>query len=63
MNPNIWRKGQKSHVFGGDSLLFYSRYFNFARVTISADRGWRLQAPDSPVRKARRLYKRIVPGG
>ena len=30
--------------------------------TISADRGWRLRAPDSTIRKARRLYKRIVPG-
>ena len=25
-------------------------------------RQWRLRAPDSPIRKARRLYKRIVPG-
>ena len=63
MSPNIRRKGQKQHVFGGDFLLFYSRHFHSARVTISADRGWRLRAPDSPVRKARRLYKRIVPGG
>ena len=43
--------------------MFYSRHFHSARVTISADRVWRLRAPDSPVRKARRLYKRIVPGG
>ena len=63
MSPNIWRKGQKYHVFGGDSLLFYSRHYHSARVTISADRGWRLRAPDSPIRKAGRLYKRIVPGG
>ena len=42
--------------------LFYSRHFHSARVTISADKGWRLRAPDSLVRKARRLYKRIVPG-
>ena len=34
-----------------------------ARSTISADRGWRLRAPDSPIRKVRRLYKRTVPGG
>ena len=27
----------------------------------SADRGWRLRVPDSSVRKARCLYKRIVP--
>ena len=29
----------------------------------SADRGWRLRVPDSSVRKARCLYKRIVPRG
>ena len=63
MSPNIWRKGQKLHVFGGDSLSFYSRHSHSARVTISADRGWRLRAPDSPIHKARRLYKRTVPGG
>ena len=63
MSPNIWRKGQKWHVFGGDSLLLYSRHSHSARVTISADRGWRLRAPDSPIWKVRRLYKRIVPGG
>ena len=63
MIPNIWRKGQKWHVFGGDFLLFYSRHSHSARVTISADRGWRLRAPDGPIRKARRLYKRIVSGG
>ena len=43
--------------------MFYSRHSHPARVTISVDRGWRLRAPDSPIRKARRLYKRIVPGG
>ena len=32
-------------------------------VAISADTGWRLRAPDGPIRKARRRYKRIVPGG
>ena len=51
------------HVFGGDSLLFYSRHFHFARVIISADRGWRLRVPDSSVRKVRCLYTRIVPRG
>ena len=56
-------KGQNSHVFDGDSLLFYSRHSHSARVTIPADRGWHLRAPDSPIRKARSLYKRIVPGG
>ena len=34
-----------------------------AHVTISSDRGWRLRAPGSSMRKARRLYKRIAPGG
>ena len=29
----------------------------------SADRGWRLRVPDSSVRKAQCLYKRIVPRG
>ena len=43
--------------------MFYSRHSHSARVTISADRGWRLRAPDGPIRKARRRYKRIVPGG
>ena len=45
------------------SFLFYSRHFHSARVTISPDRGWRLRAPDSSVRKARCLYTRIVPRG
>ena len=43
--------------------MFCSRHSRSARVTISAYRGWCLRAPDSPIRKARRLYKRIVPGG
>ena len=43
--------------------FIYSRHSHSARVTISADRGWPLRAPDSPMRKASRLYKRIVPGG
>ena len=45
--------------------MFYSRHSHYARVTISADRGWCLRAPDSdsPIRKARCLYKRIVSGG
>ena len=43
--------------------MFYSRHSHSARLTISADRGWRLRAPDGPIRKARRRYKRIVPGG
>ena len=45
------------------SLFFYSRHSHSARATISADRGWRLRAPDIPIRKARGLYRRIVPGG
>ena len=47
--------------FGGNSLLFYRRPFHSAYVIISADRGWRLRAPDSSVRKARCLYTRLVP--
>ena len=43
--------------------MFYSRHSHSARVTISADRGWRLRAPDGLIRKARRPYKRIVPRG
>ena len=43
--------------------MLYSRHSHSARVTISADRGWRLRAPDGPIRKARRPNKRIVPGG
>ena len=43
--------------------MFNSSHFHFARVTISEDRGWRLRAPDSSVRKARCLYTRIVPRG
>ena len=36
---------------GRDGSSVYSRRFNFARVTIFADRRWRLRAPVSPVRK------------
>ena len=43
--------------------MFYSRHSHSARVTISANREWRLRAPDGPIRKVRRRYKRIVPGG
>ena len=46
-----------------NSLLFYGRYFHSARDIISADRGWRLRALDSSVRKARCLYTQIVPRG
>ena len=41
----------------------FNRHFHSARVTISADTGWRLRAPDSSVRKDRCLYTRIVPRG
>ena len=34
------------------------KHFHSACVIISADRGWRLRAPDSSVRKARCLYTR-----
>ena len=43
--------------------MFYSRHSHSAPVTISADKGWRLRAPDGSIRKARRRYKRIIPGG
>ena len=36
---------------------------SFARVILSADRGWRLRAPDSSARKARCLYTHIAPRG
>ena len=50
------------HILG-DSILFYSKLFHSARVTISADWGWRLRALDSSVRKARCLYTLNVPRG
>ena len=56
-------EGRKYYVFGGDSLLSYSKLFHSARVTISADRGWRLRASDSCIRKAPCLYTHIVPRG
>ena len=31
MSPNIWRKGQKYHVFGSDFLMFYSRHSHRTR--------------------------------
>ena len=56
-------EGTEVARLGGDSLLFYSRHFHSARVTISADRAWHLRVLDSSVRKVRCLYKRTVPGG
>ena len=44
-------------------LELYSWHSHSARVTISADKGWHLREPDGPIRKARRRYKHIVPGG
>ena len=38
-SPSIWRRRRKKHVFGGDSLLFYSRHFYSSRVIIFADSG------------------------
>ena len=52
-----------TEVARGDSLLFYSRHVHSVRVTISADREWRLRAPDSSDRKARCLHKRNVSRG
>ena len=55
---------ESQHVAEGTFfVLFYSKHFHSARVTIAADRGWRLRAPDSSVRKVRCLYKRNVPMG
>ena len=48
-------EGTEVARLGDGSLLFYGRYFHSARDTISADRGWRLQALDRSVRKARCL--------
>ena len=53
------RMSGKKHVRLVDAISpFYS-----TRVIISADRGWRLRAPDSSVRKAQGLYKHIDPRG
>ena len=38
-------------------------HFHFARIVISAERGWRFRAPDNSVCKARNLYTCIVPWG
>ena len=62
---------ESQHLAEGTEVARLRRRFSFvlqrhshsARVTISADRGWRLRAPDGPIRKVRRRYKRIVPGG
>ena len=40
--------------------LFCNRHVHSARAIISADREWHLRAPDSSVRKARRLFVCIV---
>ena len=40
-----------------------TRHFPSARAIISADRGWRLRAPNSSVRKVRCLYTCIAPRG
>ena len=49
-------EGTEVARLGDDSLLFYSRHFHSARDILSADRGWRLRALDSSVRKTRCLY-------
>ena len=43
------------------SVVDAVRHFHSARIIISTDRGWRLWAPDSSVRKARCQYTRIAP--
>ena len=61
---------ESQHLAEGTEVSRLRRRFSFvlqhshsARVTISADRGWRLRAPEGLIRKAQRRYKRIVPGG
>ena len=53
------KKRKKPHKRVVDAF----RYFHSARVIISADKGWRLRAPDSSVRKVQCLYTRIAPTG
>ena len=62
-SPSIWRRGRKWYIFGNNFIWFCSRDFHFARVIISADRGYRLRAPDSSVPKAHCLYTCIVARG
>ena len=52
-------KKRKNRTMTVDAI----RHFHSVRVIISADRGWRLGAPDSSVRKARCLYTGIAPRG
>ena len=42
------------------SIVETIKYFHSARLVISADRRWRLQAPDSSARKTRCLNKHIA---
>ena len=49
-------EGTEVARLGDDSLLFYRKLFHSARDIPSADRGWRLRALDSSVRKTRCLY-------
>ena len=48
---------------GGNFLLFYSRHIYSIHDIISADREWRLRAPNSSVRKTRFTLTPIVPRG
>ncbi|CAN0152579.1 unnamed protein product, partial [Ascophyllum nodosum] len=50
------RRSARNHTTVVDAI----RHFHSARVIISADKGWRLCARDSSVRKARCLYTRIA---
>ena len=53
------RGNARNHIKIADAIS----QLHSARVITSADRGWRLRVPDSPVRKARCLYTRIAPRG
>ena len=53
-----WRSA-RNHTRVVDAM----RKFHSARAIISADKGWRLRAPDSFLRKARCPYTRIAPRG
>ena len=62
---------ESQHLAEGNEVARLRRRFSFDLQQALSFRtrhhlcrkGWRLRAPDSPVRKARHLYKRIVPGG
>ena len=62
MSPNIWRR-DRSSTSSAAILFCFAAGTLIPHASPSLHRGWRLRAPDGPIRKARRRYKRIVPGG